>query len=346
MFPSARARFLLIPLALLLLLSGCEGLLPAVGSYAEIYVVTEREPSEEILRPLRRELEVEFETVQMETLFQIIPLTSSGFKEIDTRKNFLLLVDLSGDENLLREARRLIGGEEVNRIRRSGGAALRFVENAWARQQAHAILFSPSRERLPFVVEQYGSRIRDGFLQLNRKRILEYLLFRGEKRTLERKLFDAFGWWIRIPAPFTPDVSLLGERFFSMKMDRPGRMLFVSWRDGVESLPTEEELIALRDSLTWKHYDEDFAEPDYNHTSRGSFQGHEAVRIRGLWQNEKYTIGGPFRSIAFRDEKKNRLYFLDYAVYAPGYDKKYYLWELEAVVETFDTKPPPEPEDS
>lgn len=324
-----------------LLSVGCDGLLPAVGSYENIYVVTERPLDEETIQALRGELEIEFETVQLETLFTILPIRADTVKAIENRKNFLMVIDLSTDDLLRKEARYLLGKSEVNRVEQSATAELFFISDAWAKYQAHALLLVPRKEFFTAAVAKHGRTIREGFLQLNRKRILSYLLFQGEKASLSRRLYKNFGWWMTIPADFFPKLDYIEEQFFSMKTDRPAKLFFVYWRDGVDVLPSGEELAALRDTLTWKYYDEDFAEPSRMKITKSVFRDRETVRLQGLWQNEKYTIGGPFRSLIFLDQENRRLYFLDYAVYAPNFPKKYYLWELESILETFSLSPPP-----
>ena len=336
-----RSVFILVFLSALLLSIGCNGLLPAVGSYEEIQVLTERPLDEETTRVLRGELEIEFETVQLETLFTILPVRADTVEEVENLKNFLMIIDLSTDDYLRKEARRLLGGSVVNRVERSGSAELFFVSDGWAKYQAHAILLVPRKELFTAAVTMHGRKIREGFLQLNRKRILTYMLFKGEKAALSHRLYENFGWRITIPGDFTPKLDYIEEQFFSMKTNRPGKLFFVYWRDNVDSLPSGEELAALRDTLTLKYYDEDFVEPDRTRITKSVFQERETVRLQGLWQNEKYTIGGPFRSFIFLDEENRRLYFLDYAVYAPNFPKKYYLWELESILETFTLLPPP-----
>ena len=105
-----------------------------------------------------------------------------------------------------------------------------------------------------------GDRIRSGFLSSIRKRVFRFLTFRGENLTLSREIHRRFGWTIRMPAPFAEQTEHLDEGFFSMKMDRPGRLVFVYWRDGVTSLPNGDEVVALRDRLGRKYYDEDVVE--------------------------------------------------------------------------------------
>ncbi|MBM3320977.1 MAG: DUF4837 family protein [Candidatus Eisenbacteria bacterium] len=338
-----RVRFLL---ALSLLHAGmisvsCERLMPALGSYDEIHVIADRRPSEEVMKPLRETFEIPFETVQEETLFHLNPVASKDLAEVDSRKNYLVLVDLSERGPAFHLAQKTLGAAPLDEAGRSGKASYLFVDNAIARYQTHAFLIAERASAFPQAARANGRAIRDGFLQSNRRRILEFLLFRGENLTLARTIHERFGWTIQMPAPFEESAEHVDAGFFSMKMDRPGRLLFVYWADGCENLPDTSRVVALRDSLGMLYYDEDYVERSRTTAFMGTFQGRPAVRVHGLWQNEKYTIGGPFRSIAFRDENRGRLYLLDYAVYAPGIAKKYYLWELESVIETFRTGSPP-----
>ncbi|MFH1278346.1 MAG: DUF4837 family protein [Candidatus Eisenbacteria bacterium] len=338
---------LLVPLLLLAGVAAlsCDSLMPAMGSYDEIFVVSDRGPGEELMAPLRGCFEIAFETVQEETLFHLVPLSVRQLKEAQNRKNYLVLVDLSDRNATFDMATKLLGRATMNEALRAGKPAAYFVDNAYSHQQVHAFLLAPRSSAFPKAIGDQGPSIRNQFLQANRRRILEFLLFRGEKRTLARNIYERFGWSIRIPSGFTPTLDHLGGDFFSMMMDRPGRRFFVWWKDSVETLPEPGEVMALRDSLGRLYYEEDFVEPSRTTTTRADFQGREAVRVTGLWQNDPKVIGGPFRSIAFVDAAKRRLYLLDYAVYAPGFTKKYYLWELESVLGTFSLEPPPDQEE-
>lgn len=341
-----RATLLLPPLFALAATLSCDKLMPALGSYDEIFVVSERGPEEEWMGPLREKFEIVFETVQEETLFHLVPVSYRQLEEVENRKNYLVLVDLSVRNATFQMAAKLLGRTTMNQALRAAEPAAYFVVNAYSHQQVHAFLLAPHKSAFSRAIEEEGTSIRDQFLKENRKRILEFLLFRGEKRTLAENIYERFGWWIRIPSGFTPTLDHLGGEFFTMMMDRPGRRFFVWWKEGVETLPGPEEVTALRDSLGRLYYEEDFVEPSRTKTARADFRGGEAVRVMGLWQNDRKVIGGPFRSIAFVDEAEKRLYLLDYCVYAPGFTKKYYLWELESVLETFSVDPPPDPEET
>jgi len=54
--------------------------------------------------------------------------------------------------------------------------------------------------------------------------------------------------------------------------------------------------------------------------------------IRGLWKMENAFMGGPFISLSTYDEKNNRIITIEGEVFAPKFDKREYLRELEAVL--------------
>jgi hypothetical protein len=57
--------------------------------------------------------------------------------------------------------------------------------------------------------------------------------------------------------------------------------------------------------------------------------------LRGLWKLENAFMGGPFINISLLDENRNRVVTVDAFVYAPGLDKRNYVREVEAILNTF-----------
>ncbi|MFC2113125.1 DUF4837 family protein [Bacteroidota bacterium] len=64
--------------------------------------------------------------------------------------------------------------------------------------------------------------------------------------------------------------------------------------------------------------------------------GKYLVELRGLWNLEKAFMGGPFISHTILDEKNNRVVTVGGFVYAPSLDKRNYVRELEAILQTFE----------
>jgi hypothetical protein len=64
--------------------------------------------------------------------------------------------------------------------------------------------------------------------------------------------------------------------------------------------------------------------------------GEYLVELRGLWRLENAFMGGPFISHTILDEKNNRIVTVEGFVYAPSLDKRNYVRELEAILQTFE----------
>jgi hypothetical protein len=56
--------------------------------------------------------------------------------------------------------------------------------------------------------------------------------------------------------------------------------------------------------------------------------------LRGLWYMEGDFMGGPYINYTLVDEQRNRVICIDGYVYAPKFDKREYLRELEALIKT------------
>ena len=69
-------------------------------------------------------------------------------------------------------------------------------------------------------------------------------------------------------------------------------------------------------------------------TKEVNLNGVYALEYRGLWNMVKDFMGGPFLHYTLVDEKNNRVVELDAFVFAPKFNKREYLRELEAVLNT------------
>ena len=59
------------------------------------------------------------------------------------------------------------------------------------------------------------------------------------------------------------------------------------------------------------------------------------AELRGLWRLENGFMGGPFINMTTLDESRNRVISIDAFVYAPSLDKRNYVRELEAILQSF-----------
>ena len=65
---------------------------------------------------------------------------------------------------------------------------------------------------------------------------------------------------------------------------------------------------------------------------------HEFAELRGLWEVHNDYMGGPFVSHVFYNPNGQDMVMLQAFVYAPKYDKKNYLKQIESVLYSFEWK--------
>ncbi|MFC2104745.1 DUF4837 family protein [Bacteroidota bacterium] len=58
----------------------------------------------------------------------------------------------------------------------------------------------------------------------------------------------------------------------------------------------------------------------------------DLIELRNLWKIENDFMGGPFISFSFIDENQNKVINIDGFVYAPQFDKRNYLHQVEAIL--------------
>lgn len=108
-----------------------------------------------------------------------------------------------------------------------------------------------------------------------------------------------------------------------------------------DSTFTRTFLLGKRDSILRKYMPgpkegsymttEYYYEPAYKEIN---FNGNYAVEVRGLFKMENAFMGGPFVSLTTYDEPRGRIVTVEGFVFAPKFDKREYLREVEAVVKS------------
>lgn len=66
-----------------------------------------------------------------------------------------------------------------------------------------------------------------------------------------------------------------------------------------------------------------------------NIRGMPAKETRGLWHMKHEFMGGPFLLMVYLDEPHNKMYYVDTYLFAPYFDKRQYMLELEAIAKSF-----------
>jgi hypothetical protein len=62
------------------------------------------------------------------------------------------------------------------------------------------------------------------------------------------------------------------------------------------------------------------------------FRGRDFAQVRGLWEVENDYMGGPFVSHSFYSPDGSEIICAEAFVYAPKYDKRQYLRQVESIL--------------
>ena len=66
------------------------------------------------------------------------------------------------------------------------------------------------------------------------------------------------------------------------------------------------------------------------------FRGRAFAEMRGFWEVYNDYMGGPFVSHSFYSQDGKEIITLEAFVYAPKYDKRNYLREVESIIYSFE----------
>jgi hypothetical protein len=305
--------------------------LPALGPANQLTVITNLRVEDEGVELLKSAFTKPVVTVDEENAYAFEILPAGMLHKHRNSRNLLLLADLSRNDALSKKVRGLLGKEEADRLARGPGDFV-VLSNKEALGQMIAVVAAPDRGSLIKVVREWGERLFAEVDSTVVERTKDVLYLQGEQSSMSRYLSSKYGWSLRIPKGFRVAEDEKG-RLVKLVASEPARLLFVHWGSAGENPLDADECLKLRSKLAWTYYDEDVIEKTMTSASPATFLGREALRIQGVWQNEKHVIGGPFFSICFHD--RDRFYMIDCVVFAPGMDKASFLKQLEALAQTF-----------
>jgi hypothetical protein len=317
-----------------MVLAGCsKPVTLAVGPAGDITVITELDEESPEVGALREGLEQEVVIIRPEPAFNVELSDPDGFNIRRNWRNLLFLGSMDEGSWVSEKIRGLLNDEQMGQLS-VGDRNLFLIRDKWAVGQLVAVLAAPNRNSLLEAIEDNTPALYDAFERAAVENTKRILLRKDVQEDTARYLERKYGWSITAPDQFevTEDAE---NRIILFRTVEPARMILVHWIENFEGELNAEGSIALRDKLGWTVYDEDYVERDMTEATETTFLGREAIKMVGVWQNEKHMNGGPFRAFCFLEG--DRLYLVDVLVYAPGLDKIPYLRELEAIALTFST---------
>jgi len=221
-------------------------------------------------------------------------------------------------------------------------ATIEISRNVWSHPQMVIRVKAPNDSIFRRVMEANAQTFTEHYIAIERERVINA---NNRMPNLEARniIREKFGYEMAIPEGYL--VAAQGDAFVWIR--RTGTRDDLEMGVIIATLPYTDPAIDFsyetirmrRDSLTYQYIPGQFEGsfmttypelmPEFREVN---FNGRYAVEARSLWRVEKDFMGGPFINYTLVDEARNRLVIIDGYVYAPKFDKRDYLRQLEALI--------------
>ncbi|HAN17859.1 MAG: hypothetical protein A2X13_05645 [Bacteroidetes bacterium GWC2_33_15] len=260
---------------------------------------------------------------QAEPLFDLVHIPYSAFSNIFKTHRNILLVKVSNEYD---EPKMII------------------QKNLYAKPQIVINILAPDDSSMEALIRDKGDLIVDRLLKKEMSRYASNYT-KYEDKTVGERLEKKFGINITIPKGFKIDMDTTD--FVWVANDSPamsqGLLIFSYDKPDVEL--TTPYIIAKRNQFTSQFVKgenpnsfmivEQEVEPFRREIVINKLK---VTELRSLWRVEGDFMGGPFVSFTFVDDKKNKVIHADGFVYAPQFDKRDYIRQLEAILNSVKLK--------
>lgn len=305
--------------------SGSPQLMPNVsGKAGEVVVVLGRADWEgEVGVSLRSILAIDQPHLpQKEPMFNLVNIPESAFSTIFQTHRNLIIIEI--DPN--REESKVL-----------------FRQNIWAAPQIVVTITAKTSAEAVTLIESESDRLNGALLMAERNRNIDNAK-RYEEWSLRERVTEEFGGspyfpkgyslkkraddflWISYETTYTNQAILIYRFPFKDSSDFSLTNLVFERNEALRRNvpgPVERSYMTtnkeFQPELRWIRYNRrDFAE------------------LRGLWEVENDFMGGPFVSHFFLDKSREYVIAVEAFVYAPRYNKRNYLRQVESLIYSFE----------
>jgi len=222
-------------------------------------------------------------------------------------------------------------GARADSLSETGFNLFRFP-NAWVSNQQVLVFVARDSSQLIPGLAAYTQRLRKTVTEFVLDQMTQATYLRKRDEELSMRIAQAYGFGLDVPRNWLLNEKDSADHFIYIYGHYPDRSVFIFWQDSVYPLILDS-ILNLRDRLTRRFYDGDTVDRALVLMDSVEFLGVPALRVRGVWQNQKQVIGGPFIFYAFNYQE--RFFILDGVVFNPGEKKLSNLFQVEAIIRTF-----------
>ncbi len=260
---------------------------------------------------------------QKEPQFRVATVSPKGFKSILKRSRNILKLD----------------------VKKASKKGVQIVRDAWAKDQLLIKISAQDQQTIARILSKNKQTIRDYFNEEEISRLKRQFKTKCLS-DIEARIKEKAGLSLTIPSGFVKMLEtenglwIKKEKQVGQHQVIQGLSIYIEPYT-TDSVFSSSAVTKSRNKFTKNHI-EGFRENSYMavfedyslHIKELNLNGVYAKEYRGLWNMKNDFMGGPFLHFVFVDEENNKAVHLDGFVYAPKFNKREYLRELEAIMRT------------
>lgn len=268
---------------------------------------------------------------QIEYLFDIKQVSYKGFEKTTKRYRNILQMEVNDHPKV--------------------ESGVNIMQDVWAKDQSVIKVIGKSQQDLAQVFADNSEMIKEHYLKMEINRL--QIKLKGSRNSgLEEELEKKYKVSVTVPGDMA--LSLEKENLFVLERKR---MRTASGGSGDiqqyiicyqypykdDSTFTKAYQIEKRDSILKKYF-KGVTDSSYMITAPEElapvfikeklFKGIYAYEVRGLYSMVNDFRGGPFISMSILDEKRNRVVTIEGHVFAPKFNKREFMMEVETIINT------------
>ena len=322
-----RTRLFSVLASAVMVFGGCKGngtLLPNVsGKAGEIIVAMDKNDWDGNLGSTTRTiLAADYPFLpQQEPLFSLSNVPVTGFADLFKVHRNLLFFNISESDQ----------------------SGVVYKNDVWAHPQCVIQVTAPTSDSAAVILKENSERIINSFEQAERDRIIANSI-RYEEHSIPPAVKEMTGGSPHFPSGFKLRKKTSDFLWISDDKQYVTQGVFIYRYPAAENDNfSMENIIAHRDAALRENvpgmFDNtymitsDAVTPAVNYIR---FRGRQFAETRGLWEVYNDFMGGPFVSHSFYSKDGQYIIVLDGFVYAPKYDKRQYLRQVEAIMYSFE----------
>lgn len=316
---------ILVILAMVLALASCKGgkkaLLPSIsGKAGEVIVVIDRDNWEGNLGVEVRELlacDCPY-LAQLEPMYSLVNVTPGGFADLFKVHRNIVIFDINEDKT-------------ENKVS--------YLHDIWAAPQCVINVSAKDAKSATELVQANGKFIVNAIEQAERDRVIRNSI-RYEERSLAPQVAEIFGGSPHFPMGYKLKkkadgfIWIADEKQYTIQ-----GVLIYKYPATVAEEFTRDNIVSHRNAILKENVPGMF-DGTYMTTSKVitpdieyiKYKGRNFAQLRGYWEVENDYMGGPFVSHSFFSPDGMEVIVAEAFVYAPKYDKRQYLRQVESIL--------------